>query len=199
MRASRNLSPTHPPMDSTARASVPNPPGASAIHPPISQVFRDYAPFVWRTLRHLGVPEADVDDVCQDVFVCIHRKLAGFEGRSTLRTWIYGICIRTASDFRRRAHVRREHPVAEAPLRISEASQHKDCERAQARTVLAELLEQLDEDKRTVFVLYEIEGLPMKEVAEAMDCPLQTAYSRLHAARKLVIEGGRRALLEAAP
>ena len=71
-------------------------PARVAVNP---QIFREYAPFVWRGLRRLGVPECDVEDVCQEVFVVVHRKLGDFEGRSSLRTWIYGICARTASAF----------------------------------------------------------------------------------------------------
>lgn len=156
------------------------------------EIFDEYAPFVWRTLRHLGIAEADLDDTCQDVFTTVHRKLESFEGRSTLRTWIYGICMRVASDRRRRAHVRRERPMAEPPARVVEATQEQDYAHEQARALLARLLDALDEDKRAVFVLYEIEGLPMKEIAEVVGCPLQTAYSRLHAARARVLQGARR-------
>jgi RNA polymerase sigma-70 factor (ECF subfamily) len=155
-------------------------------------VFNEHAPFVWRTLRHLGIRDADLPDVCQDVFVAVHRKIEGFEGRSSLKTWLYGICLRTASDHRRRAYVRREHAVAEPPPSSIEPTQYGDFERSEARRLLAELLDELDDDKRAVFVLYEIEELTMKEVAAIVDCPLQTAYSRLHAARKVVIEAGRR-------
>jgi RNA polymerase sigma-70 factor, ECF subfamily len=153
-------------------------------------VFDEHAPFVWRTLRHLGIREADLPDVCQDVFITVHRKIEGFEGRSSMRTWLYGICLRTASDHRRRAYVRREYPAAEPPPSSVEPTQHADYERTEARRLLAELLDELDEDKRAVFVLYEIEELCMKEVADIIGCPLQTAYSRLHAARKVVIEAG---------
>jgi RNA polymerase sigma-70 factor (ECF subfamily) len=164
----------------------------AASRPTLRQVFDEHAAFVWRTLRHLGVPESDIEDSCQDVFVAIHRKLDGFEGRSSLKTWIYGICLRVASDRRRRAHVRRELPVADLPSRAVEPTQVDDYERGRARALLSALLDQLDEDKRAVFVLYEIEGLPMKEIAKAVGCPLQTAYSRLHAARKLVLAAAQR-------
>jgi len=155
-------------------------------------VFDEYAPFVWRTLRHFGVRDADIEDVCQEVFIAVHRKLEGFEGRSSLRTWLYGICARTASDHRRRAHVRRELAVAELPPVSIEPVQLDDIERSQARQMLARLLDELDDDKRAVFVLYEIEELNMKEVAEILGCPLQTAYSRLHAARKVVLEAAQK-------
>lgn len=153
----------------------------------VAQIFNEHAAFIWRTLRHLGIAEADIPDVCQEVFLAVHRKLDSFEGRSKLRTWLYGICMRVASDHRRRAYVRRELPVSEPPPRSVEATQHDDYQQLQARQKLARILESLDDEKRAVFVLYEIEGLPMKEVAEAVGCPLQTAYSRLHAARKIVL------------
>jgi RNA polymerase sigma-70 factor (ECF subfamily) len=69
-----------------------------------------------------------------------------------------------------------------------DAVQVETLERKELRGMLAELLEQLDEDKRAVFVLYEIEELTMKEIADIVGCPLQTAYSRLHAARKLMLD-----------
>jgi RNA polymerase sigma-70 factor (ECF subfamily) len=151
-------------------------------------VFREHAPYVWRVMRRLGVREADAEDLCQEVFVVVHRRLGEFEGRSSLRTWIYGIAFRVASYHLRRAHVRREQPTEELPEERRSAPQIAEVEREQARAMLDLALRELDEDKRAVFVLYEIEGLEMKDVAEVVGCPLQTAYSRLHAARKRVTE-----------
>ena len=71
--------------------------------PSMRQIFDEHARYIWRTLRHLGIPEADAPDLCQEVFVTVHRRLASFEGRSSLRTWLYGICIRVASEHRRYA------------------------------------------------------------------------------------------------
>jgi len=155
-----------------------------------SRVFKELGPFVWRALRRLGVREADVEDACQEVFVVVHRKLAGFEGRSSVRTWVYGIAIRVAADHRRRAYVRRER-ITEPPEQIAEPSQSLELEQAEGRAMLDAALEVLDDDKRAVFVLYEIEELTMAEVASALGCPLQTAYSRLHAARRIVEEAVR--------
>lgn len=167
-------------------------PGPPAV-PSLAEIFREYAPFVWRGLRRLGVPESDVEDVCQEVFVVVHRKLGDFEGRSSLRTWIYGICARTASDYRRSGRVRREVVTDAPPEAAHEGGQHDALALKQARAALDRILDDLDDDKRSVFVLYEIEELTMAEVAEALGCPLQTAYSRLHAARKLVEAGVARA------
>ena len=155
--------------------------------PSFAAIFHEHAPLVWRALRRLGVSEADVEDLSQEVFVVVHRKLPTFEGRSALSTWIYGICVRVASDHRKRAHVRREQPTENPPDERHSAPQLKELEREQARALLDRALDTLDPDKRAVFVLYEIEELDMPQVAEALSCPLQTAYSRLYAARKRVL------------
>ncbi|MBS2018099.1 MAG: sigma-70 family RNA polymerase sigma factor [Deltaproteobacteria bacterium] len=154
--------------------------------PSLPELFRQYAPFVWRALRRLGVAESDVEDVCQEVFVVVHRKLGDFEGRSSIRTWIYGICARTASDYRRSGRVRREVVTDAPPEAVHEGGQQDVVALRQARAQLDRILDTLDDDKRAVFVLYEIEELTMAEVADSLGCPLQTAYSRLHAARKVV-------------
>jgi RNA polymerase sigma-70 factor (ECF subfamily) len=149
-------------------------------------VFRANAPFAWRVLRRLGVAEADADDVCQEVFVTVHRRLPEFEGRSSVRTWVYGICVRTASDYRRRSRTRREVTLEAPPETSVGPAQEDELSLRQARDIFDRMLDQLDEDKRVVFVLYEIEDLPMIDVAAVVGCPLQTAYSRLHAARREV-------------
>lgn len=159
-------------------------PGA---RPTVREVFDEHASYIWRTFRHLGMPEADVEDLCQEVFVVVHRKLGEFEGRSSLKTWLYGICLRVAADHRRRAHVRNERAQADPAEHLAAAGELQPDVRAETRAQLQALLATLDEDKRTVLVLYELEGLTMKEVAEAIGCPLQTAYSRLHAARERVV------------
>lgn len=154
--------------------------------PSLRTIFDEHARYVIRTLRHLGVGESDVEDVAQEVFVTVHRKLAEFEGRSKLRTWLYAICLRVASDHRRRAYVVRERATDNPPIDTGERTGNEPDASFESRAFVQELLEGLDEDKRTVLVLYEIEGLNMREIAEVVGCPLQTAYSRLHAARDLL-------------
>src|SRR3954467_3049685 len=83
-------------------------------------VFDEHARYILRTLRHLGVREADVDDVAQEVFITVHRKLAEFEGRAKLRPGVYPICLRVASDHRRRAYVVRERPTDNPPIDTGE-------------------------------------------------------------------------------
>ena len=149
-------------------------------------VFDEHARYVIRTLRHLGVKESDVEDVAQEVFVTVHRKLPEFEGRSKLRTWLYAICLRVASDHRRRAYVVRERVTDNPPVDDGERTGNEPDSSLESRAFVQELLDGLDDDKRAVLVLYEIEGLTMREVADVVGCPLQTAYSRLHAARELL-------------
>lgn len=160
--------------------------GACAATPTLREVFRTQAPFVLRILRRLGVPEADLDDAAQDVFLVVHRKLEGYDARSSLRSWLFGIASRVALARRRRASARNEVPRADLdPLASDEQPANGDG-RIDARALLLHALAQLDLEKRAVFVLYELEGFTMAEVATAVDCPLQTAYSRLRVARELV-------------
>ena len=116
----------------------------------------------------------------------VHRNLPAYEARSSIRTWVYGICVRTASDYRRRAHRRHEVASENPPVDPVPPDQATSAEQRQARALLDAALAELDEEKRAVFVLYEIEELTMNEVAESMGCPVQTAYSRLHAARRQI-------------
>jgi RNA polymerase sigma-70 factor, ECF subfamily len=153
-----------------------------------STLFEQYAPFVLRAMRHLGVPPDDLQDQCQEVFVAVFRGLPGFAGRSSLQTWVYGICVRVASNHRRRVRARRERAVSEPPEAAAPPEQDDAYEARQGHPRLRRWLDALDPDKREVFVLYELEELSMKEVAEACGCPLQTAYSRLHAARRRLLE-----------
>ena len=151
------------------------------------EVFRDNADFVWRQIKRLGVREADAEDVTQEVFLVVLRKLPEFDGRGDIRSWLYAICTRKASEYRRRAHVRREitiPPPAGAHCESESPSQHSLQEKRSIRETLKAGLSTLEPTKREVFLLYEVEELSMKEVAKAIGCPLFTAYSRLRAARK---------------
>jgi RNA polymerase sigma-70 factor (ECF subfamily) len=150
-----------------------------------AQLFRSYAPLVLRALRRLGVAERDLEDVAQDVFVTLHAKLGEIERPEAIRSYVYGIAVRHAADHRKRAHVRREHPGGDTlPEGRGSAPQLSEILATERRARLDRALATLENDKRVVLVLYEIEELPMREVAEAVGVPLQTAYSRLYAARK---------------
>jgi RNA polymerase sigma-70 factor (ECF subfamily) len=152
--------------------------------PSFDQVFTEHVALVWRALRRLGVAASDIEDVSQEVFTIISRRLPAFEGRSALSSWIYGICVNVARTHRRTEGRRREDPTDTLPETGVAPLQLDQLEQRHAFAVADAMLDALDDEKRAVFVLYEIEEIPMKEVAEALGCPLQTAYTRLYAARR---------------
>ena len=168
------------------RVERPPAAGQAAASPPtFEQIFHEEAAYVGRTLRYLGVREAHLEDVCQEVFVVVHRQLGQLHGGS-VRAWVRQICVRVASNHRRGLQRRPEDTVAEPPEVAVSATQHGEAERRQARRRLLGALDALSKEQRDVFVLYEIEQLTMPEIAEALGCAVQTAYSRLYAARAKV-------------
>jgi RNA polymerase sigma-70 factor (ECF subfamily) len=142
------------------------------------QIFQEHAASVGRILRAMGVAEADVMDAAQEVFLVVNRRYGEFEGRSTVATWIRQICIRVALSSRRSRRRRREDILAEPPEESVAPGQHVGVEGAEDRRVLGWLLDTLDPGQREVIVLHDIEQLPMREVADIVGVPLQTAYSR---------------------
>ncbi|MEZ4302541.1 MAG: sigma-70 family RNA polymerase sigma factor [Polyangiaceae bacterium] len=139
---------------------------------------------VHRTLSRLGVREADLEDAKQAVFLVVHRRLGDLLPRASFTTWLHGICVRVASEHRRRAHVRRELLPGELPDSAAPPTQEDAVALSEARESLSRMLAALDEDKRAVFVLFELEERPMAVVARLVGCPVQTAYYRLYAARR---------------
>ena len=151
--------------------------------PSLAEIFEQHTPFLWRALINLGVPAAEAPDQCQEIMITVHRRLASFDGAS-LRGWLYGICVRVASDYRRSARVRREVLTGALPEAVDPADLGESLDRERDAARLRTALEALDEPKRTAFVLFEIEELTLAEVAEAVGSPLQTVYSRIKAARE---------------
>jgi RNA polymerase sigma-70 factor (ECF subfamily) len=158
---------------------------AEAQHRPLTldSVYRELFQGVWRLLRRLGVPAAALDDAAQDVFLVVHRKLADFDARAPLRSWVFAIAVRVASEYRRRAaRLRSEqlHDIlpdpAPGPAELRELREEVQ--------LLHDTLGDLDDDKRTVFVLSELEQLSAPEIASVLGVNLNTVYSRLRAARK---------------
>jgi RNA polymerase sigma-70 factor (ECF subfamily) len=150
-------------------------------------LFREHVAHVWRSLRALGVRDADVADASQQVFLVLNANLARWDRGGSMRALMYGICLRVASDYRRKAHRRHERLFATPPeVASSAASPEERITQQRELAQLDEALGALPEAQREVFVLFEIEELDMNEVAQAVGCPLFTAYSRLRAARKAI-------------
>ncbi len=152
---------------------------------PFEALFQQHFAFVWRCLRTLGVCAADIDDVTQEVFIVAHRRLAEFESERALRPWLYGILRHVASNHRRgrrrarqredRLHHEPPPPPPKTPIEALEAQEAAD--------LVTRTLQKLEPNRREVFLLVEVEQLPIPEVAVALDIPINTAYSRLRLAR----------------
>jgi len=167
------------------RKSLP-PPAAAPVRPEpradFDAIFEQYAPYVLRVLPRLGVRPSDVDDVAQDVFLAVYRSLERFEGRSSLKTWVYGICIRVAMNYRDRAH-RRHERLIDAPSEPSDArTPARSLASQRALAALDRALESLSAVQRNVFVLHAIEDLSIVEIAQALGCSKFTVYARWYAA-----------------
>jgi RNA polymerase sigma-70 factor (ECF subfamily) len=163
------------------------------------QIYRTHHDFVWRTLRRMGVNDRDAMDARQKVFLIAHRSLSSFEGRSTVKTWLCGIALRVASDYRRSAVSRREVLVADVPLGEScQAEQLRRLEERERIATLDAVLSELPVDQRTVFVLFELEELSGEQIAALLDVPEGTVRSRLRLARrafsKILAERGERSV-----
>jgi RNA polymerase sigma-70 factor (ECF subfamily) len=154
-------------------------------------VYREHFRFVWRSLARLGVPERDLGDAVQEVFVVVHKKLGEFDAQSPVTTWLYAIALRVASDRRRRASERHE-VLGEAPERAG-ATVGDSSELADRRALLEKALGVLPLEQRAVFTLFELEGLAGEEIAKLLAVPVATVHSRLRLAR----EGFRRVVARA--
>ncbi|HEY7375944.1 MAG TPA: sigma-70 family RNA polymerase sigma factor [Polyangia bacterium] len=147
------------------------------------EVYRAHFAFVWRSLRRLGIREEDAADTAQEVFIVVHRKLPEFAGRSKLTTWLYGVCFRVASE-RRRARPRAPLAAQEVEALVGRpADPAATAERNQGLAMLERVLDRLPDEQRAVFCLFELEGMTGEEIAEALEIPLGTAYSRLRLGR----------------
>ena len=160
------------------------------------RVYEKHADFVWRTLQHLGARNADLEDLAQEVFVTVHRRIESFDGRSKLTTWLFGVCLHLLQRHRRRAYFRLEFLQAETPERIEAETPEILYASAEARLRLERLLDKLSPERRATFVLFEVEGVSCEEIAELTAVPIGTVYSRLHLARKEVAKAAARLRLQ---
>ncbi len=160
-------------------------------------IYREHFEFVWRSLRRLGAPEHALEDATQDVFLVAARRIDEFEGRSSIRTWLFGIAMRVVRAQRRTAwrHQRRVDALAAAP---TDAARDPIAQR-DAQRLLLELLEHLDDDKRAVYVLAELEGLTAVEIAEGLGTNVNTIYTRLRVARQQLRDAAAKLLEGATP
>ena len=158
--------------------------------PTFEGVYEGYFDFLWRSVRRLGVADAHVDDVVQEVLLTVHRRLPSFEGRSSLKTWLFGIALGIVRNHRRVARRQAAHTAPDddgaehaADERPSEPGPHASVVKAEAVRILYEILDELADDKRSVFILAELEGVSGPEIAALLAVNVNTVYARLRAAR----------------
>jgi RNA polymerase sigma-70 factor (ECF subfamily) len=138
---------------------------------------------VWRSLRRFGVPAAEVDDAAQQVFLTLSTRLADVPTNKE-RSFLLGACLRVAANARRREAHRPDRPNDELTERADDAPGPEEAlDLKQRRAELERALDALPLDQRTVFVLFELEGFSLPEIAESLGIPLGTATSRLRRAR----------------
>jgi RNA polymerase sigma-70 factor (ECF subfamily) len=172
------------------RELAPFEPRAALLRPKFATVYESYFSFVWRSARRLGVDEAQADDVVQEIFVVVHRQLAAFEQRSSIKTWLFGITLNVVRAHRRSLRTRPLHaltpgcPVDPETLSDGADGPHEAAIKAEAARLVDRLLEGLDDDKRAVFILTELEQLSAPEIASVLEIPVNTVYSRLRLARQ---------------
>jgi RNA polymerase sigma-70 factor (ECF subfamily) len=157
----------------------------------LREIVLTHGKYVWRLLRYLGVADRDLDDVCQEVFTTVHKKLGDLQDDG-VRPWLYAMCTYHARNYRRHAGRHRETLMESPPESFAQASQEETVDRTRARELLLVLLDRLDEDKRTIFVLHAIEEIPMAEVARLVSCPQSTAYFRFKQAKQELEKGMKR-------
>jgi RNA polymerase sigma-70 factor, ECF subfamily len=153
--------------------------------------YKEHVKFVWRTLRRLGVREAELADATQEAFVVVYRRLGEFEARAKPTTWLFRIALNVARNQRRKAYERYEVPDDESVVGLADESGDAASElgKSQGRAILQSLLDAMPIEQRAVFVLFELEGMTTFEVAEALDVPAGTVASRVRRAREMFRQG----------
>lgn len=144
------------------------------------RLFEAELPFVLRTLRRLGVSDADLSDVAQELFLTVLGRLHEVVDPSSVRKWLYAFCVRFSSNYRRLAR----HRAICMDDNVERTLSDDVREAAAARDLVLSALDKLDFDRRLVLVLHDLEGVSAPEIAAMIDIPLNTVYSRIRLARE---------------
>jgi RNA polymerase sigma-70 factor (ECF subfamily) len=164
-------------------------PVAADVSPPLSlaELYRLHSAQVAGWAARLLGPGADVDDVVQEVFLVVQRRLPGFRGEARISTWIYEITFRVAQSWRRRRRFRTwlglDQATPESELISDRSSPLQELEVRQATETVYAVLDRLRERDRTILVLFEIERLSGEEIAALERTSLNNVWSRIHRAR----------------
>lgn len=160
--------------------------------PSFDEIYADHFDYVWQTARRLGIRDEGIDDVVQEAFLAVHRRLPEYEPRESLRGWLYGIVLRVVLHVRRRASRRGGNYECAGIEALPDPAERGPESNAAAREdvrLLEGLLDRLDAEKRAILILSELEGKSVVEIATILELNINTASSRLRAARELVRAG----------
>jgi RNA polymerase sigma-70 factor (ECF subfamily) len=159
----------------------------SAETPDFDSIYEDYFAEVERWIRALGGPGMDLEDLAQEVFIVVKNKLYAFDGRN-LRAWLFRIAQNTVSDQRRRAWFKnlfsRRSAIDLEEILSDALTPSEAFERRERELSVHRLLAKMSEKRRVAFTLFEINGYSGEEIAELLQIPLKTVWTRLHHARK---------------
>ena len=156
----------------------------SAADAAVRTLVREQLDFVWRLLRRFRVPEADLDDAAQQVFIVAARRIESITAGSE-RAFLYGTALRVAANVRRGARRRQKWvELTPADCAAPSGTPHDALEQRRALDVLDQVLAGLGHQLRVVFVLCELEELPAPEVSAMLGVPIGTVASRLRRARE---------------
>jgi RNA polymerase sigma-70 factor (ECF subfamily) len=161
-------------------------------------MYRAELPYVLRTLRRLGLNDADAADLAHDVFVVVHRRHSEYDKSRSLRAWLFGIAYRLVANHRGRAHRQAEIPTDLGELTAVDPRAAR-LDREAARDLLLRALAAVDIEHRAVLVLHDLEERAAPEVATILGIPVNTVYSRLRNGRQKVTAVARGLLARGAP
>ncbi len=153
------------------------------------ELYREHFGLVWRVAANRGVRVSALEDVVQEVFIVVHRKLPEFEGRSSLRTWIAAIARRVVADYLKKRGNQPAGDEALEPEPAAHPAPSEQLERKSAVALLDALLAKMSPDQREVFVLHELEQMSGAEIAELTSANENTVFTRLRAARRIFQAG----------
>ena len=152
--------------------------------PNFRDIFEAQFSYVWNVLKRLSVAERDLEDLTQQVFLQVHGQLASFDTRRPLRPWLFSFAYNAASNYRALARHRVELSIVAPDQADSEPGAEEQLITRQELELAELALTRVSLDRRALLLLHEVEGQSMPEIAQALEIPLNTAYSRLRLARR---------------
>jgi len=164
-------------------------PEQTVVKQTFDQVYKDTFAFVWRITKKQGVHESQIDDIVQEIFLTVHRRLPSFEWKCGVKTWVYSITMNVITNYRRTRKRKGSgqsitSDVGDPDLIVDDAkSPFENSKQAQASKILHHLISQMDQKKAEAFVLSELEGMSASEIAEALKVNTNTVFSRIRASR----------------